>query len=215
MNKAEFNNHMSRLVEQYGDKIYSLERMNGIWKAVQDLTVQQWDRVVTDLIASCLQPPLLHKIKEACQGFYWQIEAAKQKALNELKATTPMCPRCGNTGLLRALKRGTIYTYTFKCICLIGSKIEDKCNTWDNNFLREFEPDYIDPSYQDGIWVGGVDRNDVPDWFKKSDVAVKDLSALIDKFVKPMPDSVSISPEERQRMVEHSKWLAEQEEFTL
>lgn len=131
---------MGRLREQYGANVYSRERSQGIWKEVEFLSEREWDRAVGNLIASCLQPPLLHKIREAIEPYKARMYEAKERELRLLKERTPICKKCGNSGSFSAKQIGTIYTALFKCNCPIGNAIGTAWKFWGANYVDRYEP---------------------------------------------------------------------------
>lgn len=192
MDNSEFRKHVDRLKDQYGERMYSSERLKGIWDAVEHLSEREWDRVVTDLIASCLQPPLLQKIREAIEPYKHRIRQEREQWVARLKNDEPRCALCGNSGAIQADRRGTIYSTTFRCPCAVGDAIGNNWEIWSEARRHTYEPHFVE-----GSTVGGP-RGPTPEEMEL-------LRKILSGQSFSMPGYTPMPTRERERRVEESK----------
>jgi hypothetical protein len=64
MTFADFQEHMARLVAQFGSQAYSTERLKLFYRELQGTDVRVWERVVDTLLGEARYAPMLPEIRE-------------------------------------------------------------------------------------------------------------------------------------------------------
>lgn len=141
MTQAEFQNHMQRLVNNYGKAAYSAERANLIWRAVEGLSAEWWGKCVDEFIAYARQAPLMDQIRE-------RIAAERERIWGEQKrkGTTrwepprdASCYACKDSGVIFAAQKGTGNPYVFLCGCTAGQADRRAFPRWTAALLDQFD----------------------------------------------------------------------------
>ena len=172
MTRLDFKKHMDRLSAQYGETSYAGERTEMIWETVKDLTVYEWQRVVSNLIANNAYAPMLNKISEIVYPYRSRIANRAEEEIKKAQQNEPLCPKCANIGSFSCKIIDTIYTSTFRCDCRIAElKKELNITKWDERFRQSYEPIFY---YDDSSFRSSTDEelktiNSALNVFGKSD----------------------------------------------
>jgi hypothetical protein len=144
MQEREFATQMNRLIATFGEKTYGSERVNMIYREVYDLDPRWFESVVSHMIGSMRQPPLIPDFRDAAKR-----ERARQfenrKTLESInpKVTNldpPRCYDCADEGYLSADQKGSHHRRDFVCHCPAG---DGKPGTrWSHSLAQHYE---IDP----------------------------------------------------------------------
>jgi hypothetical protein len=115
MTKEEFSKEIHRLITNYGEKHYSPERQEILWKYFKNAIYKAFHEGISKLIADCAQAPLNSKIAEAYGEARnnLQADAGPKPFVDE---NNKHCKFCAGTGAINAKKRdGNMATFAFKC----------------------------------------------------------------------------------------------------
>lgn len=138
MNRIEFSTNMDRITKTFGDKYYPPEKMNLIFKAMKDIGVEQFSRIVDDFVADAKGPPNRQAFVEARGGYSAIVDHKLKKEIEALKDKDPACSMCHNTGSIYAKEIGTFYTCIFKCTCLIAQKLNNNWVIWREVYRNKY-----------------------------------------------------------------------------
>ena len=144
MTRSEFNNIMTELTDNFGEKIYPPARISIIWAAVQGLDGGEFRGILRHLVMNERFAPAPGKIISACyESLNRQMVAEKRKKLEELQASGTQCRWCGNCGTVSAhpkdprIKRGQ--PFAFRCDCAAGDISGTALPVWHHGMLKDWE----------------------------------------------------------------------------
>lgn len=158
MNHAEFSTTMAQLTETYGERMYPPRRINQIREAVQNLTAEQWEDVVGQLIGSRVQAPMVPTIMEVAGPFFEANDRAEIARLDSQIGRFEECRWCTYRGTILAKVRPTEdmgETHTpaaFRCpYCSAWSvrRVSKKIPLWGIRWLETHWPQYGDGTLAD------------------------------------------------------------------
>lgn len=109
-----FNEGVARLKEIYGPNPFAPQRSIQIWKACEDLTDSEFNRIIEHIIASFRQPPLPKDFYEAARA-----EKSRRIIFKEDEPYKIQCEECQDTGLMWITSDQSIATWCF-CGCNEG-----------------------------------------------------------------------------------------------
>lgn len=116
---AEYIPQIERLKEVFGDKAYPEERVKSLYNAVRGLTLQNFTKIVTDLIDSKRQAPLKPDFQEAARKYLADNEN-RIRAEMEARWAGRACRWCGNSGAVFLTRKSNGHEFAVTCSCEWG-----------------------------------------------------------------------------------------------
>jgi hypothetical protein len=133
---------MDRLKSVYSDKAYPPEREDLIWREMKNMDSREFEDVVSELIASSNQAPMIGKFREAKGDLGRKNAAQYNLAWDQWVASRPNCSYCGKKGYIMAVHVSTGDTYAFVCNCEIGQRKCPKYPRWDSRYIQAYIPNF-------------------------------------------------------------------------
>lgn len=141
-----FTLEFSRMTKNYGDKAYPQDRVDQIWKRLQDLPEALFRDLLGELIAYNLHPPMLDKIELAARPYVDRAMAVKRDRLRSTVEREGWCRWCQNSGILMARLRDYSHPaapYTFRCSSCSAWRIlglSERLILWREDLLARYWP---------------------------------------------------------------------------
>jgi hypothetical protein len=152
MSPVEFDLEIKRLAECFGEKHFPRERLRLIWNGVATLSATGWRKVVDKILLTSRTAPMPNEIIELARAIEREEFASTVKgAANAIFAEIlpkdmprpKRCPHCNDSGLVSAIRRGTNYSFAFRCPDENCVSAKEKCNPsdqrWNSSFAKDFE----------------------------------------------------------------------------
>lgn len=181
MTEASFGRGMHRLKQVFGAKLYPPEREVVIARAMRVLTDQDFEDLVTDLIGTCRNAPLLDDFKKHGKSMldmrYKELEQRNVRELEERRERGDYCRWCNDFGRVSALhkRKPRATSYSFRCpdVGCIAAKI--KCATREVRWSDRFEGDFHLVGMNTTVHAAGWSLFGKPDFSPKKPHRVSSL----------------------------------------
>lgn len=146
MTQTGLNEGMRRLRNMYGEKNFPPERVKLIAITFQILDDSEFAQVVSDIIAHERYAPMLDGIKKHAERFMkrkYKIQDQKDRAeLERRKSAGNTCSECNDSGFVFAFKKGTKYSFCFRCPDEDCFAARLNCNPHDIRWTLEMHNHY-------------------------------------------------------------------------
>lgn len=124
MDSHDFMTQIKRLKDTYGDRLYTSERIESLWKLLKDWEVYWLANAITHFIDTERQAPLIPEFKGAIK-FEQERHAEKtrmqlQQLEDDLSPNENACIYCGDSGVLMCIHEKKTGFWAFKCDCSFG-----------------------------------------------------------------------------------------------
>lgn len=156
MDIIHFNRHIDRLKQAYNDKAFSKEKVKLIWKYVENLDNEYFDKMVDNILETSRYAPLPGDFKEGLRSVIKHNAEDHQARIMERVDNQPLCKRCGNSGILfgwsiEGKTKG--YSFNFNCTyCRVanikGEQFPEYSETKHVGYSMQWDDVTLDTEYE-------------------------------------------------------------------
>jgi len=133
MDKQQFYKQIVRLIDAYGEKHYSKERLKVLYAKYNHLTEIQFSDIVDKLLFECKTAPLGKEIEKHINTM------PRTKVNKKFSVTCSFCQGTGSVSLV--LRTNPLEKKCFRCSCSLGGpgiKLPDYVTRVNENVLKKY-----------------------------------------------------------------------------